>query len=129
MCGVWLNRGRMINTFMIIPIGTLLLCTDRMLVGIGQPAEIAKFAGRYTCLAIPAAWAIGQFDATKRFSASQLKPKFPLYAQLVATTVHIMSCYLFIWKLGWGVEGAALAINITYFLNMLVLDMLIYNSP
>ena len=70
MCGVWLNRGRMINTFLMVPIGVLFMFTEQIMLFIGQPAIVAKYAGQYTSLMIPGAWAMVQFDATKRFSAS-----------------------------------------------------------
>lgn len=70
-----------------------------------------------------------QFDATKRFSSSQLKPNLPLYAQMLATIFHILFCYLFIKVMDWGISGAAIALNITYFLNMYILDNLIKLSP
>lgn len=129
MCGVWLNRGRMINTFLMIPIGILFMCTEQIMIAIGQPAIIANYAGKYTSIMIPGAWAMVQFDATKRFSSSQLKPKLPLIAQLIATFFHVIWCYLFIKKWDYGIYGAAFAINITYFMNMFILDWLVAQSP
>ena len=35
MCGVWLNRGRMINSFLMIPIGLLFLCTESIMLYLG----------------------------------------------------------------------------------------------
>ena len=70
-----------------------------------------------------------QFDAIKRFSTSQLKPRLPLYAQGIATFFHIIWCYVFIRKLDWKMTGAAISLNLTYFINMLVLDWLIKVSP
>lgn len=35
MCGVWLNRGRVINTFLMIPMMGLFAFSDHILMGIG----------------------------------------------------------------------------------------------
>jgi Na+-driven multidrug efflux pump len=48
---------------------------------------------------------------------------------MAATLFHIVACYVLISKLEYGIYGAALAYNITYFLNMGILDLLIYTSP
>ena len=31
MCGIWLNRGRMINTFLMVPIGVLFMFSGSIL--------------------------------------------------------------------------------------------------
>ena len=35
MCGVWLNRGKMIATFLMIPIAGLFINSERILISIG----------------------------------------------------------------------------------------------
>lgn len=70
MCGVWLNRGRMINSFLMMPIGLLFLCTESIMLYLGQPENVSRLAGQFTGLMIPGSWAMIQFDATKRFCVS-----------------------------------------------------------
>lgn len=70
MCGVWLNRGKMIATCLMIPIAVLFLNSGKLLVLIGQDETVAQNACQFTTLMIPGAWAMVQFDATKRFCTS-----------------------------------------------------------
>jgi multidrug resistance protein, MATE family len=42
---------------------------------------------------------------------------------------HFLWCHLFIIEFGWGMLGAALATNLTYLLNMILIDFVIVYSP
>ena len=68
---------------------------------------------------------MGQFDSTKKFLSSQLKNKIPVIVQLFTTVLHILWCHLFIYKANMRENGAALATNITYILNMVISDGII----
>lgn len=69
-CGLFLNRGKMVCTVIMIPIIIIFLCADKILVGIGQDAAISHIAKRYCCMMIPGVWAMGMFDATRKFLSS-----------------------------------------------------------
>jgi Na+-driven multidrug efflux pump len=56
-CGVWLNRGRTINTFLMIPISILFCMTKYLLISIGQNEVMAEDARYFCILMIPACWA------------------------------------------------------------------------
>ena len=79
MCGVWLNRGRIINTLIMLPIMILFALSEKMLVAIDMDPEVSRHAKNYCCLMIPGVWAMIQFDATKRFCTSQFKSTLPFY--------------------------------------------------
>ena len=53
----------------------------------------------------------------------------PLIAQCVTLVLHFFWCWLFITHLGWKETGAALASNITYIGNMVILDIWCYSNP
>ena len=57
-CGVWLNRGRMINTCLMFPIIILFSLSYRGLVLIGQDKTLAEEAWLYCVLFIPGCWAL-----------------------------------------------------------------------
>ena len=42
MCGVYLNRGRVVVTVVLIPIVLILSVSDKILIAIGQDPEISK---------------------------------------------------------------------------------------
>ena len=80
MCGVWLNRGWAINTVLLVPIALLFISSGFLLKLVGQPEKVADYACTYCTLMIPGVWCTIQFDATKRFCASQFKPGLPFYS-------------------------------------------------
>ena len=56
-----------------------------------------------------------------RYLSAYKKSYIPMVTQLFSTLFHVGWCYLLIVKLGLGIEGASLAICITYSTNFLAL--------
>ena len=69
-----------------------------------------------------------QFDATKRFCTSQLQTYQPFVSQFASSMLHIGWCYYFIVYWDLQIRGAAIAMNITYFLNFIFLEVWITTS-
>ena len=63
------------------------------------------------------------FDATRRFLSAQFETTAPLYILLVTSIMHFFWCWLFVTKLGWKEFGAAMAANITYCLNFVIIEL------
>jgi MATE family multidrug resistance protein len=70
MCGVWLNRGRAINTILMAPIIIMFISSAKILQGIGMTEKLSTDARLFCVLMIPGVWCMNQFDATKRFCSS-----------------------------------------------------------
>lgn len=66
-CGQAYNRGRFVVTCIMIPLIIIFALSDEILVGIGQDPAVSKLARNYCTIMIPGVWAMGQFDATKKF--------------------------------------------------------------
>jgi MATE family multidrug resistance protein len=77
---------------------------------------------------IPGSWALVQFDALKRFCTSQFKTQLPFYTQLISTFFHIIWCHIFIKILDLGIVGAAISLNLTYFINMFIIEYWVRSS-
>ena len=67
MCGVHLNRARVILCFVLIPIVVLFLFVDKVLQAMAQDEEISVIARNYVVWTIPGWFSLVQFDCTKRF--------------------------------------------------------------
>ena len=106
----------------MIPIIILYALSDKILIALNQEAEIAVIARRYCCTLIPGIYAQSLFDATRRFLSAQFEQNIPLYVQLATLILHFLWCYIFIVALNLREVGAAIATNITYILNMVLLD-------
>ena len=67
MCGVHLNRGRIIVTAYLIPVAVLFFFMDSILVACAQDPEISKTARNYIVWTTPGWFCVVHFDCTKRF--------------------------------------------------------------
>jgi len=54
----------------MIPIIIIFCLSDKILIAVHQDATIATIAKRYCCMMIPGVWAMGMFDATRKFLSS-----------------------------------------------------------
>jgi len=124
-CGQIFNRGRFIVTVVMVPIIIIFSLSDKILVGLGQDPEVSHISRVYVTILIPGVWALGQFDATKRFLSAQYSTDIPVWTQLFTTILHFLWCWLFIWKMDGREKGAAIATNITWILNMILCDFTI----
>lgn len=110
----------------MIPIIIIYIYSDTILIGLKQDPEIAVISRRYCCILIPGIWAQSMFDATRKFMSAQLETLIPLYIQAGTLVIHLIICWLFVVKFGWRETGAALATDITYILNMIIIDLCCY---
>lgn len=122
-CGYIYSRGRIVCSFVMIPMIIIFTLSDKILIGIKMDPEVSRVARHYVTLMIPGVWAMGQFDSSKKFLSSQCKNKIPVIAQLMTTILHFVFCHTFILKFGMRERGAAAATNITYILNMIICDV------
>ena len=58
-CGHIYNRGRTVNTLVMLPIIIIFALSDRILVGIHMDAGVSAVAMNYVTLMIPGVWAMG----------------------------------------------------------------------
>ena len=46
----------------------------------------------------------------------------PMMTQIITAIIQIITCYIFIIQFQWGIIGAAIATNVAYIFNMIILD-------
>lgn len=56
-CGIFLNRGKVVCTLIMIPIVVIYVLSDKILIALDQDPEISIIARRYCCILIPGIWA------------------------------------------------------------------------
>jgi hypothetical protein len=54
----------------MVPLIILYAVSDKILIGIKQDVMVSIIARNYVVTLIPGIWAMGQFDATKKFLSS-----------------------------------------------------------
>jgi Na+-driven multidrug efflux pump len=58
MCGVWLNRGKAINTIIMLPMICMFVSSAQILQAIGMEEELSNNARYYCLLMIPGVWSM-----------------------------------------------------------------------
>jgi len=56
-CGIFLNRGKVVASLVMVPIVVIYAFADKILIALNQDPDIARIAQRYCCILIPGIWA------------------------------------------------------------------------
>jgi len=78
LCGVYLNRGRIIVACSFIPTSILLLNCKSILIGLGQHEMTSHYALLYIQTILPGLFFQAQFDAVRRFLNSMNYSVIPM---------------------------------------------------
>ncbi|XP_010252180.1 PREDICTED: protein DETOXIFICATION 16-like [Nelumbo nucifera] len=129
MLGIHLQRAIFVLLLVSIPLSLIWANSGHILVALGQDPEIAAEAGRYARFMIPSIFAYGPLQCHVRFLQAQ-NIVFPMMISSgVTTLLHILACWVLIFKSGLGNRGAALANAISYWINLLSLAFYVNFSP
>ncbi|RZC61360.1 hypothetical protein C5167_023149 [Papaver somniferum] len=100
------------------------LC-GQILLAVGQDPEISFEAGVYARFMIPSIFAHGLLQCEVRFLQTQ-SIVFPMMLSSAITAIlHILVCWVLVFKTGLGFRGAAMANAISYWINTLLLAIYI----
>ncbi|MED6142993.1 hypothetical protein PIB30_002817 [Stylosanthes scabra] len=101
------------------PISLLWLFMDKLLVLLGQDHAISLVAGRYCVWLIPALFGYAVLQALVRYFQTQ-SLIFPMVVtSVIVLVLHIPICWVMVFQLGLGQNGAALSIGIAYWLSVM----------
>jgi len=112
-CGVYLNRGRLINTVLFIPLVVIICFSRPILTAFGQDPEVIDHAMTYITVCIPSVYFQIMFDLKKRFLNCMTYSWVPMLAQTGGTILHVLWCYILVVHLDLQVVGLGLATAIT----------------
>ncbi|KAF8111346.1 hypothetical protein N665_0076s0321 [Sinapis alba] len=95
---------------------------EHILVLVHQDKSISSVAGSYARYMIPSLFAYGLLQCINRFLQAQ-NNVFPVFVcSGITTCLHLLLCWLFVLKTSLGYRGAALAISISYWFNVILLS-------
>ncbi|KAI4352158.1 hypothetical protein L6164_006436 [Bauhinia variegata] len=111
------------------PISLIWLFMDKILVLFGQDPSISLVAGNYCIWLIPSLFGYAVLQAFIRYFQTQSLIFPMLWSSALALVLHIPICWALVFKLGLGNGGAAIAIGISYWLNVIVLAIYMKHAP
>ncbi|KAB2054985.1 hypothetical protein ES319_A11G004700v1 [Gossypium barbadense] len=95
----------------------------------GQDHEISVAAGEYACFMVPSLFAYGLLQCLVKFLQTQ-NIVFPMMiCSGITTFLHILICWVMVFKSGLGFRGAALANSISNWFNVFLLVLYVKLSP
>ena len=114
LCGAYLNRGRVINTAIFVPLALILCFSKPMLIAMGQDPMVAQYAQTYIVVNLPGVYFMGQFDLAKRFLNCLRITWVPMVAQVGSTFLHLACCEIIVVRMGvQPIIGLGLASTVT----------------
>ncbi|KAL5079524.1 hypothetical protein RYX36_007945 [Vicia faba] len=125
MLGVHTQRAMFILMIVAIPLAIIFANTRSIFILLGQDPEISTEAGNYAKLMVPSLFAYGPLQCLNRFLQTQ-NIVFPMmFSSAVTTLLHIPLCWVMVYKSGLGSKGAAIAISMSEWLNVIILSLYI----
>ncbi|KAH7658564.1 multidrug resistance protein MATE family protein [Dioscorea alata] len=129
MMGVHMQRAMLVLTLVSIPLAVIWTHTAEILASLGQDPEISAQAGIYARWMIPVLFAYGPLQCLSRFLQTQNNVVPLMISSGITTVLHLLICWLLVFKSGLGHKGAALAMSISYWLNVILLALYVKFSP
>ncbi|KAG8638768.1 hypothetical protein MANES_14G060800v8 [Manihot esculenta] len=129
MLGVHLQRAMLVLVLTSIPISFIWVFTGQIFIGLNQDPQISIHSGIYARWLIPAIVPYGLLQCQSRFLQTQ-NIVLPLVLSTgITSLVHVLICWTFIFRFGFGNKAAALSIAISYCINVFILAIYIKFSP
>ncbi|XP_027342677.1 protein DETOXIFICATION 16-like [Abrus precatorius] len=129
MLGIHTQKAMLVLMIISIPLAINWANTRSILIFLGQDPEISAEAGKYAQLMVPSLFAYGLIQSLNRFLQTQ-NIVFPMMLSSGATVLlHLLVCWIMVFKSGLGSRGAAIANSISYWLNVLMLTLYVKFSP
>ncbi|KAI3759427.1 hypothetical protein L6452_07236 [Arctium lappa] len=129
MLGVHTQRAMLVLMLMAIPISIIWTYTGTIFTWFGQDLEISTEAGSYTRWLIPSIFPYGLLQCQFRFLQAQSNTRVLMISTGFTSLIHILVCWILVFKLGLGCQGAALSCAVSYWINVLILSVYIKFSP
>ncbi|XVE58820.1 hypothetical protein DITRI_Ditri04bG0199700 [Diplodiscus trichospermus] len=129
LLGIHMQRAMFVLTIVSIPLAIIWVNTRPILLLLGQNHDISQKAGEYACFMVPSIFAYGLLQCLVKFLQTQnIVIPMMIYSG-VTTLLHILICWVMVFKSSLGFKGAALANSISNWINVLLLALYVKFSP
>ncbi|PON74112.1 Multi antimicrobial extrusion protein [Parasponia andersonii] len=127
--GIQTNTAISCLILVCLPLSLLWAYTGKFLILVGQDPVISREAGKFMLWFIPALFAYATLQPLVRYFQTQ-SLTLPLVASsCVSICCHVPICWVLVFKSGLENLGGALAIGISYWLNVILLVLYMICSP
>ena len=119
--GEYTQVGMAFVTACCVPIGVCMLFVEPLLIGIEQDEKLSRLAGAF-CAHV--AWSLFPYYWTQvltKYLQAQHVLLPPVYVGIVANGANVFLNWLFIFRLGWGFDGAPIATGACRYFQLFLL--------
>ncbi|XP_055833274.1 protein DETOXIFICATION 27-like [Solanum dulcamara] len=116
MLGIYMQRSWIVLIlccFLLLP---MYIFATPILKALGQPDDVAELSGVVALWFIPLHFSFAFQFPIQRFLQSQLKTAVIAWVSLTVLAIHTVISWLFVYKLNLGIVGAAVALDISWWL-------------
>ncbi|KAL3649794.1 Protein DETOXIFICATION 29 [Castilleja foliolosa] len=124
MLGVYMQRSWIILLVTAFILTFLYIFAFPFLLLIGQTEDISRSAGKFAVWMIPQLYAYALNFPIAKFLQAQSKIMAMAWISAAALVLHVGFSWLLMLKLGWGMAGGAVVLNVSWW--FIVLGQLVY---
>ena len=121
MLGIHTQRAMLTLTLVSIPLAFIWFYTPTIFIALGQDQEISNGAGTFIRWMIPSLFAYALLQCLTKFLQTQNIVVPMMISSGITTLFHIILCWVLVFKLGYGIKGAAFANTISNWMNVVLL--------
>ncbi|XP_035550746.1 protein DETOXIFICATION 2-like isoform X4 [Juglans regia] len=119
--GIYTHTAIISLVLICIPISLLWLFTDKLLILAGQDHSISLVARKYSVWLIPGLFSYGILQSIVRYLLTQSMILPMLFSSFATLCFHVPICWALVFRVKLGSIGAALAICLSSWFNVLLL--------
>ncbi|XP_054794061.1 protein DETOXIFICATION 16-like [Prosopis cineraria] len=123
MLGIHMQRSTLVLSLSSVLLAIIWANTEPILVAMKQDKLISKEAGSYAHCMIPSLFAFGPLQCIMKFLQTQNIVLPMLLTSAIAALFHIILCGVLVFKSGLGSKGAAIAISLSYWVNVVLMAL------
>ncbi|KAG2663868.1 hypothetical protein I3843_16G054400 [Carya illinoinensis] len=124
MLGIYMQRSWVILLTTACVLVPIYVWSPPILEVIGETTEISEAAGKFALWMLPQLFAYAMNFPIQKFLQAQRKVLVMAWISAVVLVIHTFFSWLLILKLGWGLTGAAITLNTSWWI--IVIAQLIY---
>ncbi|XP_077215153.1 protein DETOXIFICATION 33-like [Tasmannia lanceolata] len=116
MLGVYMQRSWIILLCSALVLLPIYVFSPPILILFGQTSDIADLSGKFALWMIPQLFAYALNFPIQKFLQAQRKVMVMAIVSAVVLVIHVVLSWLLIFKLGCGLVGAAISLNLSWWL-------------